>query len=292
MRKTSGTFAAAALALVLAACGGETGRVSVMLKDAPADLSAAVVTISEIDLVGSGGTTVLSTAKTTTDLLTLANDTAKLVDGAEVPVGTYTQLRFVISGAYVSSGGALYATSPTYEGLPAGAVVAGALTTPSFAQSGLKIDLPGGAVQVGTVAKVLLVDFDVSQSFGHDAGGSGAWVMHPVAKATELELSGTVDVTLKLASGVSLPSGASLAGFQAVLAPAAGGDGVTVPFTANAAGSYDASFKYLFPGSYTVTLSGPAGVTFATSPATPMTVEVVSGQATPAAFSVTAASAQ
>jgi uncharacterized protein DUF4382 len=289
--KPTRTLATASLALLLAACGGgDTGKVTVMLKDAPGSFGAAVVTISEIDLVGSGGTTVLSTAKVTTDLLTLSNDTAKLVDAVEVPTGTYTQLRFVISGAYVEVGGAIYATSPTYEGLPQGATVAGTLRAPSFAQSGLKIDLPGGAAVVGTAAKVLLVDFDVSQSFGQEAGASGAWVLHPVAKATELVLSGTVDVTLKLGAGVSLPAGVSLADFHAVLAPAAGGDGVALPLASSVPGTYGATFKYLFPGSYTLSFTGPLGATFTTAPAAPLAVTVTSGQDTAADFTLTAVS--
>ncbi|BDG01407.1 DUF4382 domain-containing protein [Anaeromyxobacter oryzae] len=284
----------AALALAaLGGCGGsaQTGKISVLLKDAPAAFSAAVVTITEVDLVGSGGTTVLSTTKTTTDLLKLANDTALLVDGAVVPVGTYSQLRFVITGGYVEVGGVLYASSPTYEGLPEGAVVGGTLRMPSFAESGLKIDLPAGAATVGTAAKVVLVDFDVSQSFGQDAGASGAWVMHPVVQATELQLTGDVATTLALAPGVTLPAGKTLADFEAVLTPGAGGDGTTVPLAADASGVYGVTFKYLLPGAYTLTFSGPSGVTFATSPAVPATVTVSSGQVTAAPFLVTSVAA-
>src|SRR6266568_197083 len=199
---------AALFLATVAGCGSQsTGKLTLMLTDAPGDFNAAVVTITEIDLVGSGGTTVLGTTKTTTNLLTLANDTAKLVNDTVVPSGTYTQLRFVITGAYVevaqSSGGSLiYASSSDYEGLPAGAQVAGTLQMPSLAQSGLKVDLPGGSTTVGTDSKVLLVDFDVSQSFGHQAGDSGGWVMHPVMTATDFELSGTVNVTLALGSAV------------------------------------------------------------------------------------------
>jgi hypothetical protein len=176
------------------------------------------------------------------------------------------------------------------QSLPPGAVVAGTLRAPSFAESGLKIDLPGGAAVVGTAAKILLVDFDVSQSFGQEAGASGAWVLHPVAKATELVLSGTVDVTLKLGAGASLPAGTTLADFHAVLAPAAGGDGVTLPFAVTAAGTYGAEFKYLFPGSYTLSLGGSLGVTFTAAPAAPLAVTVTSGQATAADFTLTAVS--
>ncbi|HEX8908088.1 MAG TPA: DUF4382 domain-containing protein [Anaeromyxobacteraceae bacterium] len=287
--KTTRLTLAASLALFAVGCGGgQTGKVSLLLKDAPANFSAAVVTISEIDLVGSGGTTVLSTTKTTTNLLNLANDTAKLVDGVDVPVGTYTQLRFVITGGYIDVGGVIYASSPTYEGLPQGATVGGELRMPSYGQSGLKVDLPGGAVTVGTAGKVLLVDFNVSQSFGQDAGASGAWVMHPVMQATAFEMSGTVDVTLKLAPGVALPSPTTLADFKAVLTPAGATDGTSLPLvTTTTAGTYGVSFKYLFPGTYTLTFTAPAGVAFTTSPMIPANVTVTSGQATAEDFVIT-----
>ena len=137
--KASRTSLAAPLALLVLAlgCTGQTGKITVLMKDAPANLTAAVVTISEIDLVGSNGITVLSTTKTTTDLLTLANDTATLVKDVEVPVGTYSQLRFVITGGYVEADGVIYASSPDYEGLPSETTAGGTLRMPSYAQSGL-----------------------------------------------------------------------------------------------------------------------------------------------------------
>jgi hypothetical protein len=181
-------WTALAAPVLLLACGGQgTGKISVRLTDAPGDFTSAVVTISRVELVGSGGAVVLSDTPVTTDLLTLANDAADLVTSAVVPVGSYGQLRFVISGGYVeveqAGGGSLVYASPAYDAVPEGAAVAGTLKMPSFAESGLKVDLPGG-LQVGTDAYVLLVDFDVAQSFGHDAGGSGGWVMHPVVKGS------------------------------------------------------------------------------------------------------------
>jgi Domain of unknown function (DUF4382) len=275
----------ALLAGFLAACGGaQTGKVSVKLTDASADFTKAMVTITEIDLVGSAGTTVLSTNKVTTDLLTLANDTAALVDGAVVPSGTYTQLRFVITGGYVEvpqggGGTAIYATSATYEGLPAGAQVAGTLRMPSDAESGLKVNLPDGNIVVGTDAKVLLVDFDVAQSFGQEAGGSGAWVMHPVMTATDIELSGSVNVTMKLDAGA--PVSTTLAGFTAVLTNSAGSP-KALPLVDVGNGTVAAKFQYLIPGSYSISLTPPATVTsFTTSPSIPPTglgLTVTSGQ--------------
>jgi hypothetical protein len=285
-------IAALAPTLLLACGGGQgTGRISLLLTDAPADFKAAVVTITEIDLVGSGGTTVLSNTKVTTNLLTLANDTVQLVDSAVVQPGTYSQLRFVITGGYVEvvqpdGSSIIYASSPDYEGLPEGAVVGGTLRMPSYAESGLKVDL--GSLNVGTESKVLLVDFDVSQSFGHVAGASGAWVMHPVMTATELQLSGTVNVTLKLAPEVTLPAPATLGQFSAVLTNLAG-SAKTLALTDAGGGAFGASFKFLLPGSYTLGFTAPGALSFTTSPAVPAPVTVAPGQATEADFVLTSA---
>jgi len=285
---------AALFLATVAGCGSQsTGKLTLMLTDAPGDFNAAVVTITEIDLVGSGGTTVLSTTKTTTNLLTLANDTAKLVNDTVVPSGTYTQLRFVITGAYVevaqSSGGSLiYASSSDYEGLPAGAQVAGTLQMPSLAQSGLKVDLPGGSTTVGTDSKVLLVDFDVSQSFGHQAGDSGGWVMHPVMTATDFELSGTVNVTLALGSAVTLPGAVTLGQFSAVLTNSSG-SAKTLALIDAGSGTFSARFLYFIPGTYTLDFTAAGVSSFTTNPPVPATITVTSGQATNASFTLTAA---
>jgi uncharacterized protein DUF4382 len=270
--------------------GGQTGKVTVLLKDAPASFTSAVVTISEVDLVGSGGTTVLTRAEATTDLLTLSNDTFTLLKDVVVPAGTYSQLRFVITGGYVEVGGVVYASSPTYAGLPKGATVGGALQMPSFGQSGLKVDLPGDAATIGTGSKVLLVDFDVSQSFGQDAGASGRWVMHPVVHATDLQLTGEVDVTLALAAGVTLPSPATLADFTAQVTPTGGGEAHSVKFTLTSTGTYVAALQFLDPGTYDLTLVD-SSLSFSTTPAVPVTVTVTSGQVTSESFLVTTAAA-
>lgn len=200
-RRAVGTAAALALVLTVAACdsatGPRTGMVSLYLTDAPGDVQAAVVTIEEIYLTGGGDSTdrvVLRDIPFTTDLLTLVDSTHLLIDEAEIPADTYGQLRFVISGAYLQVEGEageslIYASSPTYAGLPAGAVVTGSLQMPSLAQSGLKVNLPGDALVVAADGSVsLVVDFDVAQSFGKRAGTSGQWVMSPV-------ITGTIPVT-------------------------------------------------------------------------------------------------
>jgi len=178
----------AALALALAMLAGCDGQgpdpmtsFSVKLKDAPGDVQQAVVTISEVDLVGSGGVQVLTQTPTTVDLLTLAATTATLVQDVEVPSGHYEQLRFKITGACLavdngSGESDVYATDG-FDATHCGGAATGPLEAPSFAQSGLKVTLTGNALDLTGPEKVVLVDFDVSQSFGHEASG---WVMHPV----------------------------------------------------------------------------------------------------------------
>lgn len=277
---------AATLALLAVSCGSQgsgSGKVTVLLKDAPAELQAAVVTIAEVDLVGGSGNVVLTTTPVTTDLLTLSNDVATLVAGAVIPAGPYSQLRFVITGGYVNVAGAIYASSPTYEGLPPDAAVTGPLRMPSYGESGLKVILPDGFA-VGSDS-VLVVDFDVSQSFGHDAGGSDAWVMHPVVKATEAQATGSIAVTLALAPEATLPTGFALTDFQAVLMPAGGTDSTVVPLVDAGNGTVGVTFQYLFPGDYSVSFQAPPGIgSFSTDPAVPATVTVTAGQTTSASF--------
>ena len=306
--------AAAALALAtlggLSACAADgssapgTSKVSILLTDAPGDVKKAVVTISRIYLQGSddeqSGRVVLLNTPVTTDLLTLANSTAELVDDAVVPAGTYSQLRFVVTGGYIEvddghGGTSIYASSPDYAGLPAGAPVAGELKMPSYAQSGIKVNLPDGGFHVSGEQKVLLVDFDVARSFGHQAGASGMWVMTPVLTATELTATGSVVVTLRKDAGVTLPTvggtATTLGGFSAELSNGAGSHETTAFTDADGDGTYEAAFRFLVPGDYALDVTGPAGVTFTTSPAHPASVSIASGLASSFGFTVTAASA-
>jgi hypothetical protein len=289
------THVAASLAFALSVAGcsgpagdpaqggsGLTGTATVLLTATPLtatppDVTHAVVTITQIGLQGTNGLVVLSSVPVTTDLLTLSSDLQTLVAGATIPAGTYSQLRFVISGAFLEVGGVVYASSPDYEGLPAGTVVGGELQMPSYGQSGLKVILPGGLVVPDGGATTLLVEFDVSQSFGHAAGGTDKWVMHPVVKASPIEATtGDLVVTLALGEGVALPTGVTLGSFSAVITPP-GGAGM--PFT-ESGGIFSATFSDLAPGDYTATITGPAGVTFTTVPALPPTATVTAGMTT------------
>lgn len=318
MIKTKLILSVLAGALALGACddlgsgstGGDSARLSILLTDAPGDFKAAVVTITDIYLQPSEGENaervyLRQGAAITTDLLTLQNKVQELVSDQPVPEGRYEQLRMVITGGYIEveqAGGAsaFYASSPTYEGLPAGARVTGELKMPSFAQSGLKVILNGGESDAEDGAltitgdQTLILDFDVSRSFGRQAGQSGKWVMQPVLKATNVQTTATLNVSLAMESGVQLPALATgavtLAGFQVTLTPVAGGDVKSAALTdANGDGIFEAGFRYLRPGEYSVGITGPAGITFQTDRALPYTVTVGSGASATAAFKITAA---
>lgn len=291
-------------ALALGACenlsdpvSGSSGGVSILLTDAPGDLQEAWVEVTEIYLQGESdddaGRVYLKQESTgLIDLLTLSGGrTAELVEDAVVPAGTYAQLRFVIGDAYVKTeDGRVFATQGA--ALPAGVAADGRLQIPSGAQTGFKVNLPGGAVSIDDDAVVLVVDFDVSQSFGQQAGQSGMWVMRPVMNATDFEASGTIAGMVALGDSVALPDSCGgqsidLSGFV----PTADAAGVTKSGVTDANGAYKISF--VSPDTYTLSADPIAfengdTLTF-TAAATPASVEVVSGQTSTANYQITEA---
>ncbi|HYD41045.1 MAG TPA: DUF4382 domain-containing protein [Anaeromyxobacter sp.] len=284
MKRTC-TFLAATLAMLASGCGSSqgqgSGKVTLLLKDAPApDVRAAVVTITEVVLTGDSGKVVLPVANPgPTNLLTLANDVMKLVDGATVPAGTYSKVGFIITGGYLDVGGTIYA-SEDYDGVPAEVTVGGELQMPSYEQSGLKVILPGDQLVIGEGgAQTWLLDFDVSQSFGHGTG-TDKWVMHPVIKGTPIEQTGSVTVALGFDAEVYLPEELSLGSFTATLTPVAGGDAKVLPLVDQGDGTYGATFQYLTAGDYQITFQAPAALSAVSiTPATPATVTLPGGGA-------------
>jgi hypothetical protein len=94
----------------------------------------------------------------------------------------------------------------------------GELQCPSCSQSGIKLKIPNDELEVQEGSAALVVDFDVAQSFGHKAGNSGKWVMHPVILGTlvadadgdgdvldELGLANSITGTVALGDGVTIP---------------------------------------------------------------------------------------
>ncbi|MFP2956612.1 DUF4382 domain-containing protein [Myxococcus sp. 1LA] len=291
--------------LPLMACGGNEGKLTVLLTDAPGDdIRTAVVTISEIYLQGGndgeGGRVVLRDTPATVNLLELANSTSELVSEAVVPNGDYSELRFVITGGYIEVANAdgsttVFASSDDYIGLPPETQVGGQLHMPSYGSSGLKVKFSEKLTIEGE-QKVLLVDFDVGQSFGKEAGNSDRWVMSPVIKSAEVTASGSIRVTADKHATVALPvvdgHQVTLADFKAVMTNEAGSR-ERLPLTdEDGDGIYEAAFKFLIPGTFTVELEAPAFVSATTTPDHPVTVEVGSGRDVAHHFTITGARRQ
>ncbi|HLM68580.1 MAG TPA: DUF4382 domain-containing protein [Longimicrobium sp.] len=206
-------------ALAMAACGdggtagNGTSRVSIRLTDAPGDLAQAWVKIDGIYLKGNADSAsdkrvdLLATPTGWVDLLTLSGGrTSELVNGATVPAGRYSELRFVVCQGYVvTNDGDVFATRDAV--LPAGVKANGTLHMPSACSSGFKVKFPAdSSANLQSESAILTVDFDVSQSFGHQAGNSGRWVMHPVLHATAVGFAGGIGGAVALAQGVTLPA--------------------------------------------------------------------------------------
>ena len=294
MTKYKGLALSVAAAFALGACdesptGDNAGSMSLLITDAPGDFLEAIVTIERVELLGSEedegdeegqeNRIVLLDEPWTGNLLELSNDVADLTDEITIPGGSYSQLRFVISGGCIeveTEGGSEVYASSGYEECGA---ADGSLQLTSLPTSGLKINLPGG-FRIDGDHRIVLVDFDVSESFGHLAGNSGQWVMHPVIRATDVVLSGDLDVSLLVADSVDLPGELSADSFAITI-----DDEPAVPVIDGVA-----SFDFVVPGTYTVDLVVPEGVTVTTDPALPLEVEVGSAGNATAEITITSAS--
>ena len=147
------------------------------------------------------------------DLMKLSDDMVQIVDGAVAPAGTYHQLRFIIDeAAIVTEGGVTYATnSADMEALSAqrsdGLLSQGGLLIcPGCDSAGLKVMCRDGVVVSEDGEATMIADFDVAQSFGHERGHSGRWVMRPVIRCSSMASVGTIAGTVSLVDGVELPA--------------------------------------------------------------------------------------
>lgn len=279
---------ALALLLPLAACDDTTdaefGSVSVLLTDAPGDeVVEAWVTITDIYLQGSAGDDdpengrvyLLEDVQETHELLSLAETVEELVRDREVPTGTYGQLRMVISdGCVETDDGSVYASSSSFDRC---GTATGELQMPSYAQSGAKVLLNGLTVQGGQ--QIILLDFNVEDSFGRAAGASNRWVMSPVIHASEIELTAGAEVTLS-AGDVTLPEGYELGQFSATLLPTSS-DSSRVTFTdSDDDGIFEALFSFVLPetGPFEVRLNAPEGLVVTTDPTSPQPLSLSSGE--------------
>lgn len=209
-------FLAAGVALGLTACSDATGpdgqtNMTVLLTDAPGDLENAWVEVTEIRLQGQAvdsptGVTLLDESTGLIELTALedAENNEELLRDVPIPSGTYGQLRFHIGGAVVeTTEGDVFSKDGAQH--PGGEPTTGDLICPSCTETGIKVNMPGGALQVEGESMILVLDFDVNESFGREAGMANTWVMEPTITSSEMELSGSVAGFVDLDEGVEIP---------------------------------------------------------------------------------------
>ncbi len=281
IRKTAVAAALIALPFLgLAACDDATGpgsdaTLSVQLTDAPsASVDSAWVNIDQITLQGSnGGVDLLDESTGFIELTQLADSATTLVQNEAVPQGTYGQLRFHVTAAAVKTdGGEIYSLNGAADAL--GKTSTGDLTCPSCTQTGIKVNMPDGGLELETEAKILMLDFDVSESFGQQAGMSGMWVMHPTITSSTVQASGTIVGNVTAADGVSFPSCNGETRTVEDFGPralAAGTDSVVKTGTVGSDGSY--AIEFLSPDDYDMSYADtvildPDSVFFTASPST------------------------
>ena len=283
--------------------GREAGTMSILLTDAPGDFLHAIVTIDRIELLGEGAgepgdadRLILMDDPVTVDLLDLQNEIFELVDESPVPGGTYSELRVIISDGLIEveqdDGSTLvYASSDDFAD-EQGFESDGRLQMPSFGTSGLKIKIPGAEAVIDGDDNVILLDFNVAQSFGHQAGNSGMWVMHPVIHATGFTTTGSLLLRVTLPDSVTLPVVDTT---QITLAMLGGlldrdGDPITVLFTDDDEDDvWEALFRFLPPGTFSLDFALPEGLLITTDPELPLDVTIEPGQTTTREITITTA---
>ena len=203
------------LLFVFAACeslevdpenNNEPGTMRVFLTDAPAEYESVLIDIREIrvhknaDAVmeedsdsdgndngeeeeNDGEWIIISDEPQKVDLLQLTNGVTEFLGETELEAGTYSQMRLILGDE----------NEITVNG------VTQKLTTPSAQQSGLKLNIH--AEVESNAVYTLLLDFDASRSIVK-AGNSGKYLLKPVIKTVNLELTGAIAGTVEPADAL------------------------------------------------------------------------------------------
>lgn len=243
---------------------GDTASVRVLLTDAPGDyIESAWVDIGAVQLISvgdedDGGPITLTEDGTDglIDLLELQDAaTAELAD-LDIQAGTYSQLRLIVENAEVQlKDGYTFNDGTTRR----------TLFVPSGAQTGIKLNLSAAdpesgdaGVRIAGGETVLVLDFDVSQSFviqgnPESPAGINGMIFKPTLRVTVNDVASTISGTVAAAQ-----DDISVEGLLVTAEPLETGDDEAFQ-TRTATASTDASGAYtihfLVPGSYTVSVT-------------------------------------
>ena len=278
--------------LVAALLGGcQTGTsditsVSVLLKQPPGNVEAAVVTVTRIDLIGPHGPVALLHQPQVIDLLDPDQAPIGVVNDYAVPAAPYHELRVHVRGMYLAVRNAdrtvtRFATAD-YAGIPAGTTVDRVLDLERWAERGQAVTLAGGSLDLRGDQTVLVLELDALRSLGSPIG-QAAVAFEPVITAAELGSMGGIRVTLARPADSGIPlDGATAALFDASRTLIGVADGFT---DTDSDGVFEAMFGLLSPGTYEVVVSPPSGWTLQPSASS---VSVAFGEASEAHFDLVA----
>lgn len=265
------------LATGLAACGDSAGvegdaSVRVLMTDAPSDyVDSAWVDIGAVELIpaGEGGPVTLAVDGTDgfVDLLDLQGGVTALIADADIPAGDYSQLRLIVEDARVAlADGYEFNDGSTSK----------SLFVPSGAQTGIKLNLAGsagdgdgGPATIASGETVLVLDFDVNQSFviqgdPEAASGINDILFTPTVRVVVQDVAATVSGTVS-----TTVTGASVAGLVVTAEPTDEGSleayqSRTGTAVTDENGAY--TIHFLVPGSYAVSIDD-AGEGLSANPA-------------------------
>jgi hypothetical protein len=256
----------------------ETASLQILLTDAPADyIGQAFVDFGLIELLPAGEGDRIVLAEDGTDgpinLLDLQGLTTEVLADLEIPSGTYREIRMIVeSASVVLADGYTFRDGSTES----------ELTVPSGASSGLKLKLRSEeegeeeGVEIAGGETILVVDFDVNQSFviqGNPNTPAGINGVHfrPTLRVVVSDLAGSITgvVTTQL---VDTPVEGLVVTAETV-DPGDNEEFQTTTATAMTDESGAYGIYFLPPGTYTVTVTTPEGLT--TDPAS---VEVMVGE--------------
>ena len=191
----------AVTALGLGACGGGGGAapsstLNVGLTDAPTSLAgvqSVFITVTGVEVQPTNGAAMTFSLNSplTVDLLTLQQgNVASLVNGANVPAGSYDWMRLDLD---TSAGRNYVLVCPAGTGTTCASPKTVALTIPSGAETGLKI-VRGFTMPVNGAIH-LVIDFTVSSSIV-PIPNSTSWHMKPVLRVVQTDTVGSIAGTI------------------------------------------------------------------------------------------------
>lgn len=164
------------------------GQLTVLLTDAPGDITKAEVTIERVAVVptedttdgeaNEGGLDVMSEESMTVDLTTLQNGVTEMLGEITIPEGDYSQIRLITARE----------ATVEYEA-DDGSTQSAELMLPSADETGIKINFNAFSIDDSADEVEITLDFNVEDSFV-EAGQSGKYIFKPVVRADSVVTNG------------------------------------------------------------------------------------------------------